>query len=113
MELPKEATLETLVGGAVPELFDRELQRVLANINDPNTKAKAKRTISLKVTIAPYKDRSGADLAVECTSKIAPVDAAEGRIYIADRNGKLSAHTADLDQGQLYSEDSSKKMTAV
>jgi len=40
-------SLETLKGGAAVQLFDEELQKVLANIMDPNTEAGAVRSVRL------------------------------------------------------------------
>ena len=62
-------TLDTLGGGALSELFTAELNRVLANIADPNTDEKAKRSISINVTLKPNRDRDIADVELTGTAK--------------------------------------------
>ena len=44
-----------LANGAMRNQFDRELRRVLENIQDPNTKAEAKRSITVKIE---FRDQS-------------------------------------------------------
>jgi len=63
-------SLDTLQGGAARELFDIELQKVLKNIADPNTKAEAKRTLILKVDITPSNRRERLGIDVEVSSKL-------------------------------------------
>ena len=46
-------TLSNFGEGAVNEIFDRELQRVLKDIMDPNTEATAQREVNLKIIIKP------------------------------------------------------------
>lgn len=64
-------TLETLGGGAAAEKFEIELQRVLDNIVDPNTKAEAPREVTLKVKITPDEKRSMASITITTSSKLA------------------------------------------
>ena len=42
-----DLSLETIASGTVPEKFQRALEKVLENILDPNTDAKAKRQITV------------------------------------------------------------------
>ena len=67
-------TLATLGGGAAVEKFGRELEKVIENIKDPNTKPEAVREIVIKVKIAPDKDRSLGAISVSAASKLAPDD---------------------------------------
>lgn len=76
-----EISIETIGGGVIPERFDRELRRVLKNIADPNTHPKAKREITVKVTIKPSESREIASMTVSCSSKIAPVRDHETSLY--------------------------------
>lgn len=86
-----KVSLSTLGKGAAVELFERELQNVLANIDDPNTDYKEKREIVLKVTIVPSEARDFGTTSIKCTSKLAGVKPAmtamlfqrEGRKHIA------------------------------
>ena len=50
-------SLLDMANGAIKERIDYEMGRVMQNISDPNTKASAKREITLKITLAPDEDR--------------------------------------------------------
>lgn len=66
-------SLDSLANGAAVERFDYELQRVLENISDINTRADAMREVTLKVKIKPNDDRSFAMVEIIASSKLAPV----------------------------------------
>lgn len=54
-------SLLDMANGAIKERIDYEMGRVMQNISDPNTKASAKREITLKITLAPDEDRKHSD----------------------------------------------------
>lgn len=87
--------------GSVPEVFDAELGKVLANINDPNCNPKAKREITLKVTIIPRKDLEDMSYLVACTSRLAPVKPSGNRAHLVRRQGQLHALTENVSQADL------------
>lgn len=96
----KQTTLETVGGGAVPELFQRELANIMANIDDENTPAQAKRSIVIEVTFLPDENREAIVTTVSCKSKIIPVKPAASLIYAVRKNGKLSAYNRPVMQGR-------------
>ena len=53
MEHTKASSLIDMANGAIKERLDYEMGRVIQNISDPNTKATAKRTITVKITLEP------------------------------------------------------------
>ena len=55
-QLDKKSILE-MSSGAILERVDYEMGKVLDNILDPNTKADAKRKISVTVELLPSADR--------------------------------------------------------
>lgn len=55
--MSEKLSLVNLGGGAAVEMFDEALEKVLENILDPNTEAKTKRVITLKMTISPAENR--------------------------------------------------------
>ena len=59
-------SLLDMANGAIKERIDYEMGRVMQNISDPNTKASAKREITLKITLAPDEDRK--HIEVSCTA---------------------------------------------
>jgi hypothetical protein len=58
----KKSVLEMAMG-AIAEITDYEVERVVANIMDPNTAATAKRKITITLTFAPddYRQQIGMD----------------------------------------------------
>ena len=104
--MPKQvATLETLGNGVAMELFQHELQKVLSNMADPNTKAESKRAVTLKVTLSPFRDRSGAEVMVDCAAKLAPVPAQiAGNVFVHKEDGELTAYTSDARQADFFAD---------
>jgi hypothetical protein len=92
MEDPKVITLAGLADGAALELWQSALARVLENIEDPNTDAKPKRTISLDFvfSVADEERRVG-DVEVRCATKLAGVRGVKTLVYIGRHQGQLVA----------------------
>lgn len=67
----QQITLATLGGGAAEEMFGEALQKVLANIDDPNMDPKSKRRITLTLVFHPSDMRDMAELEVEVDTKLA------------------------------------------
>ena len=68
------ASLDALAHGAVAERFGAELDRVLLNILDPNTKATATRKITLTIALKPDGTRSVVAIIVDAKSALAPAE---------------------------------------
>lgn len=100
MEITK-VSLENLGKGAARELFDRELCSVIENILDPNTPAEKPRTVTLKMTIKPDKERSAGSVAISCVSKLAAVSQYDTRIYMAFGPDGAMATEHNSKQAQL------------
>lgn len=94
----KYVSLETLGQGAAVEMFQVELEKVLANIIDVNTKPTSVRRISLTVDIKPDEDRSFGTVAIATASKLAPVKAVGTAIYIGSHAGQPVATERDTRQ---------------
>lgn len=102
---PEELSLENICGGAVDEIFQRELSQVLANIADVNTEAEAKRKITFEFTFEPFEDRSGAKVIFACKSRQAPVNAASGTMFLARNGNTFKAIAHDPKQSRLFEKD--------
>ena len=100
-------TIESLAGGGAVELFHRELDRVLANIQDPNTEAKEVRAVILQLRIKPTQDRESGVVSVQCRSKLAPPQPLVNQVFMGRRDGKLVAVTHDPKQSTLFDQGSS------
>ena len=75
-------TLTEIGRGAAVERFDLELQKVLDNIQDPNTDAKKARSVVLKFTITPDEDRGVGKYAIDAQAKLAPLKSHPGRVFL-------------------------------
>lgn len=64
--------MEEFAGGAFTEQVNRELRRVVENIQDPNTEAKAKRRINVAIEFVPNEARNFGTIGVQANSKLAP-----------------------------------------
>jgi hypothetical protein len=96
-------TLKTLAKGAALELFDREMDAVVANIADVNTNPKAKREINIKVIIQPDENRGLGVAALQVTSKLAAVKPVGALLYFGrDRTGKAVAVSNDFTQPGIF-----------
>jgi hypothetical protein len=101
----QELSLFDICGGAVPEVFARELKEVLENIADVNTKAVGKRRIVLTFEISPYPDRSAFSCSLQCKSGLASVEAIEGIAYLVKQDGKVAAYSRDIRQQSLWDKE--------
>jgi hypothetical protein len=82
--------------GAVIDLFDEELRKVLTNIEDENTVANQERSVTIKIAIKPDKTRRTGEVKVQVYSTLAKVKPAESFVFfdIGD-DGKLAAFEDD------------------
>lgn len=97
----QDLTLDTIAGGAIPERFQVELVEVIKNILDPNTSAKAKRTITVKVVFTPTEQRDAAGVTAEVTKKLAPASAVGDLAYMGRRGDQVVATRFDPGQRSL------------
>ena len=67
----EEISLVNLAEGAGIELFDLELRKVIANIEDPNNQRKFKREVRLKVVFEPAETGTMVDVKISCETKLA------------------------------------------
>jgi hypothetical protein len=82
-------TLSNIAGGAVPELFEHELQKVLANIADPNSDPSATREITLKFRFKPNtKNRGVGEIDILSASKLGGTTGAETEAYFIHTEGQ-------------------------
>ena len=100
-QLDKKSILEMSMG-AILERVDYEMGKVMDNILDPNTKATAKRKISVTLELIPSADRR--TITVQSTAKcsLTPTDPVTTSLYItnAPSTGEL---TYDI-HGDTYSD---------
>lgn len=92
-------SLSDLMDGGVEERFNEALDRVWANVFDPNTSPTAARELTLKVKIKPNERRDSCDFRVDVTPKLAPMNSltqtvmlelmGDGRIRATERTDQI------------------------
>lgn len=115
-------TLESLASGGISERFQQELNKVLANIGDPNTSAKALRKISVSLTIKPDENREVAEVIIQASSTLAPSKELmttiimdrdnEGRVVGAELKSSMKGQTFLGDDGDIH-EDTGHKIKRI
>lgn len=109
--MPEEevkVSLVTLGNGAASELFQMELQKVLDDIVNPNTKATAVRTVNLKVRVKPSEDRDYGEVSITCTSVLAPTLQYNTNFFIGRQRGRAVAREHNPKQAKLFDDDGLK-----
>ena len=103
--MTEKLTLDNICAGAVPEIFQRSLKAVLANIRDPNADGDAKRTLTLEFTFKPHSDRSGADVSMVVKEKLATLPCVKGALFVSQKGGELNAYPRDPRQEALFRDE--------
>ena len=91
--------LQSIVGGQLQEKFKHAFEKVIENLQDPNTSYKVKRGINIKLDFVQTEARDNA-VSVLVTEKLAPQQDMNTMFYI----GK------DLRTGELYAEEYGKQV---
>lgn len=97
-------SLTNIGGGAVDELFQLELERVLDNILDINTEPTKRRSITIKVTILPSEDRSMGSMFIDVKPDLAPKVTYKTKIFIGREDGQPAAVEHNPKQMPLFDE---------
>lgn len=84
--------LQELAGGALQELFENDLEKVIANLYDKNTSAKKKRRLVMELKMVPT-DETREIITVEIDTKttLAPVEGVTTKIMLDRQGNKLVA----------------------
>lgn len=102
--------LPDLGDGAVGERIALEINRVLANIADPNTEASFKRELTLTLVFAPDAERDVIRTKIKAKTKLAPARDIETKLILdVDNDGQVIG--AELKSGvknQLMINDAGK-----
>jgi hypothetical protein len=92
----KKIELSRIQRGVVGELFEEEFRKVLSNIEDENTEAKAERSVTIKIAIKPDKTRRTGEVKVQAYSTLAKIKPAESFVFFdLDEDGKFTAFEDD------------------
>lgn len=81
-EMPSPITLANLAGGALNECATAELRRICESINDPNTKADAKRKLQITIVVEPDESRQMARITYTVQASTPGPDAGKTMAYL-------------------------------
>lgn len=103
MNEPRKMTLSNLCNGAVLEVFEHDLQKVLENIQDINCDWKKARSITLQIIFKPYdENRAATQITFNSKPSLAPVNSVKGTMFLARQDGQLIGIAHDPKQGRLF-----------
>ena len=89
-------SIMSMARGAFEERVDYEMDKVIQNILDPNTKATAKRKITLTIELTPDDERRTIGVSVTAKSTLAATNPVATALYVtSDGNGELVVADAD------------------
>lgn len=102
MEKENMKSIVQMARGAIEERIDLEMARIIDNILDPNTKATAKRKLTVVFEIQPDSERQTLNVFTTAKSTLAPTNPVATALYVGKVNGQVQAveMTAQL-PGQL------------
>lgn len=91
----KNVELKEMVGGALQEQFGKSFEKVVENLQNPNTPYKNSREITIKMKFTQNEQRDDVKCAIQVSEKLAPQAPMETCFAV----GK------DLATGQMYAEE--------
>lgn len=64
--------LQSLVGGDLQKKFENSFEKVIKNLQDPNTPFGTKRKIAITISFAQNQERNNISTSIDVTEKLAP-----------------------------------------
>ena len=114
-QLDRKSILESS-RGAILERVDYEMGKVIDNIMDPNTKATAKRKITVTLELIPGSDRRTITLNTTAKSTLVPSDPVTTSLYISSQPGTGEMVVAEMVPqipGQMNMDGSEQKQPNI
>lgn len=109
MNLTRKVKIETLADGAVNERLQMELDSAIKNCLDINKQQNFTRKVTLEIKIKPDQERTSAMVAIEASSKLAPLEAVPVQ-FLFDREAK-EAYEVAVKQQELPFDHKEGKIT--
>lgn len=108
----KHINLETLAGGAFAEKLNEALLEVAENIQDPNTVATEKRSITISIKFSPNKSRQLANTTISVATKLAATESIDTQIVMGTnmKTGAVEVAEYDSTRGQLSIYDTAEEV---
>lgn len=108
--------LSHIAEGGLQEKLDNELEKVFDNILDLNTEAKAKRKITITLTMSSNEERTVVDTIMEVKSKLAPQNGVATTILVGRDYDTGQLHANELKStvpGQMYFDENGEILTDI
>ncbi|MEG0258443.1 MAG: hypothetical protein RR595_05645 [Lysinibacillus sp.] len=83
--------LEKFADGALAEKVDRELQRVIENIYDPNTNPTKDRKITITLTLSADEKREYIDTGIDVKASLVGYKPASAKMIMGKQDGQVTA----------------------
>ena len=96
----EKVLLQELIGGALQEKFEKSFEKVVENLQNPETSFKAPRDITIKMKFTQNEERDDVRCSITVAEKLAPQQSMMTSFAI----GK------DLKTGELYAEEYGKQI---
>ncbi|HEM5080798.1 TPA: hypothetical protein U1209_000766 [Streptococcus suis] len=106
--------LSHIADGGLQEKLDHELEKVFDNILDLNTEAKAKRKVTITLTMFANEERTVVDTVMDVKSKLAPQNGVATTILVGRDYDTGRVHANELKSsvpGQMYFDDDAQLRT--
>lgn len=108
--------LSHIAEGGLQEKLDNELEKVFDNILDLNTDAKAKRKITITLTMSSNEERTVVDTVMDVKAKLAPQNAVATTILVGRDFDTGMVHANELKStvpGQMYFDENGEILTDI
>ena len=102
--------LQNLVGGQLQEKFEHAFERVIENLQDPNTSFKVKRGITIKLSFTQNENRDDVSVSAQVVEKLAPQQDMSTKFYIGKDLRTKFYIGKDLRTGEVYAEEYGKQI---
>lgn len=91
MEVKNQKSILEMANGAILERADYEMAKIIENIQDVNTSAVKKRTLTLTVEFKPDTERQQINVNVVAKSHLEPTNPVSTSLYLSGEGSKMQA----------------------
>lgn len=110
----EKTNLLDVARGAIGERLNYELEKVVDNISDLNTKATAARKLTITVSFKPDSERQNISMSTQVKSSLVPTNDIETALYLAEsKDGKALVEMTPQIPGQTAFDGSEQEQPKV
>lgn len=100
--------------GAIGEMLDYELSKVVDNISDLNTKAEAVRKLTITISMKPDSKRRNVSMSTQIKSTLVPTNNIETALYLSESDeGKALVEMTPQIPGQMLMDGSEQEQPKI